>query len=1040
MKRFSPLVPCLSAALLWCWSTPAARATQVFSQDFSSSTTVSSYVNATSPSASQFNSITAGGNAGTFTINGGTLQLARTGSSGPNQVADLTRSTDLAGPPAVLAMGFDLRVTLNSWQSGAMTFAVGHIPGPQGYDVSGDTFFKWGLDGASTNGFRFNVNGAQSALYAADGTSYRVTVLLNKSGAAKTYQGLDGNTRSLSNNSAAFWVNTTCLFDNVAATNGATSTLADFHFLWAAAENGVYRFDNFNVNDSLPGANPPSGPGKIPLTASMIINEGAIGNAATFVDEQAASGDPTGNPNSVPPDYQPSSAYNVIGDVAAWTYPASFVVDLGANYALSKVAFFDANGQGNVTFSTGTPFNWTPLFTDGQNLYNQWSLHPVNVTTRYVRMTIASGAAIPTELLLYGTLQGTAPTAPNPTTPTPAVIDNFVGVNTFINEPLHRQQAAGFLREFHDWEWIEGHDYTKYPGYPNNQNAFDPAWTGDHWDTFYSNLQFVGLPISPAVSGSTLWLAGSLDPKILQRKPFPANSSRDALLPASYVEHADHMFQEAARYGNTAVGNNLLKLRSDNPRRTGLGLVHYYEDWNEPDKTWIDRASYFAPYEYAAMASADYDGDRGALGTTVGVKNADPSAVMVMAGLANASLDYLKAVKFWCDFKRGGSFPFGVLNVHQYSNNGPGQYNSTAGVSPEAYGLKAKMAAIRLYRDTYLPGVPLWVSEFGYDTNPASQQGAPTIGGNQPSEVQGQWLIRSYLALLAAGVDRAIAFTLVDQGPPSSTGTYATSGLVGQDRVPKPAWYYVYTLRTRLAGLHFDAEQASGNANVLVYRFANASGKVAAYAVWCPTSNATTVSGYSLTLQGSHTSAAQVALANGSIGGTRTTLAISGGTVTLDVSERPTFVLLDGTNTTDPVMSNKITLTRAMVTNESGLGDAGALVDEQTLAGDPRDANGGKPQVGWTYDNPPQNPYPLSAYIDLGAVRQIDRVYLYDFNNTGDVTISTGAPGAWTPLFTDPLGNYDAWNEHVVNASTRYLRVTRASSSANLNEIVIYGK
>src|SRR5690606_21649268 len=126
--------------------------------------------------------------------------------------------------------------------------------------------------------------------------------------------------------------------------------------------------------------------------------------------------------------------------------------------------------------------------------------------------------------------------------------------------------------------------------------------------------------------------------------------------------HADHMFQIAARYGKTKVDKGLLKLREDQKALSGLDLIQYYENWNEPNNDWSGRAVHFTPYEFAAMSSADYDGHKGTLGKTIGLKNADPNSKLVMGGLPRLNLDYIKSLKFWSDWKRDGSFPFDVIN------------------------------------------------------------------------------------------------------------------------------------------------------------------------------------------------------------------------------------------------------------------------------------------------------------------------------------------------------------------------------------------
>jgi hypothetical protein len=179
-----------------------------------------------------------------------------------------------------------------------------------------------------------------------------------------------------------------------------------------------------------------------------------------------------------------------------------------------------------------------------------------------------------------------------------------------------------------------------------------------------------------------------------------------------------------------------------------------------------------------------------------------------------------------------------------------------------------------------------------------------------------------------------------------------------------------------------------------------------------------------------------IQLASGSIGGTRSVLTISGGKVTVNVSERPIFVLADNT-APDPVMTSKLVLTPSMVTNESGSGNATQMVDEQTLAGDPREPHGGgNPVTMWL-----PTTSPASAYINLGQMRNIDRIYIYDANAISDLTVAIGSPTTgWTTIFTDPLSNYNGWNEHVVNINTQYIRFTRVGPVSNFNEVVLYGK
>ena len=134
----------------------------------------------------------------------------------------------------------------------------------------------------------------------------------------------------------------------------------------------------------------------------------------------------------------------------------------------------------------------------------------------------------------------------------------------------------------------------------------------------------------------------------------------------------------------------------------------------------------------------------------------------------------------------------------------------------------------------------------------------------------------------------------------------------------------------------------------------------------------------------------------------------------------------------------KIVLSPAMVVNETSFGDAGALADEQTLAGDPKNGKGGVPINPWFPEWSGWH-YPARAFLDLGRPYRLSDVYLYDGPGSGLVTISTGKPFAWTPLLADPLSNYNVWNAHPVTVTTRYIEVTLRDAGTKMPEIVLYG-
>lgn len=470
-------------------------------------------------------------------------------------------------------------------------------------------------------------------------------------------------------------------------------------------------------------------------------------------------------------------------------------------------------------------------------------------------------------------------------------VRGYIGVNANIGDKPSDLIPIGIVREYHNWGWIAD-NFAASPSYPTLGYTF-MNFNGWDWDDYYAQLLDGGTTAFPAVQGSVPWMNGSAVP--------PVAAGADAGAAASYVAHADAMFQIAARYGSTVVDDSKLKL-STNPaqtHRSGLSMVEYYEDFNEEDN-----AAAFTPAAMAAMASADDDGDQGRLGATLGVKSADPKAKLVMGGLSGkyppghvwltSITDYLDGMRAWSKDHRGGDFPADVLNVHYYSFPARGPGSPGPALSPEADHVKDKLAGVIAYRDANLPGKQVWWTELGYDTNSGSTLGTPTLGGNDSKIVQAQWLVRALLIGMSVGIDRATLFELDDTGPDASD-VFVTCGLQTADKPPvkKPSYFFVATVRARLGSMSYASEQTSGNSKVVIYAFKDTASAGGALVVWSPTSSANVVSQYSLALPGAATAARAVTLADHQMNGVEAPLTITGGHVTLDVSETPTIVLVD---------------------------------------------------------------------------------------------------------------------------------------------------
>lgn len=230
----------------------------VFQQDFQGSTSVAAYVHATAPNAGQFNDIGAEADGGAWSIQQGRLQLVRTGSSTTENDAGITRFTDFAGSPSVLHVAFDLGVsawTASQYQTGALLLSLGSLAAFSSYgngDVAANTFQTLSVNGKGPGRYAIATAGAESAQLDADGTLHRVSLFLNKSGAAAGYRAPDGTLRSLRADGVALWVDTTPVVVDGAATNGSSSALTDLRARWTHPENATWMLDNWVVRSSFP--------------------------------------------------------------------------------------------------------------------------------------------------------------------------------------------------------------------------------------------------------------------------------------------------------------------------------------------------------------------------------------------------------------------------------------------------------------------------------------------------------------------------------------------------------------------------------------------------------------------------------------------------------------------------------------------------------------------------------------------------------------------------------------------------------------------
>lgn len=562
----------------------------------------------------------------------------------------------------------------------------------------------------------------------------------------------------------------------------------------------------------------------------------------------------------------PTAAHSFDGDLgtswfpgwSAGIYPARIVVDLGRTCRLAHVKVYDGTGRPKLNFFSVTDAagaNSRPLANFNLDLYNMWQEREVSAETRFVLIELVSaeGDKAAPEIEFWGQYLDGGPVTPPPP-PNPGPVDPnppappvtplrsaFVGTNAFHWVPWAVLEPFPFVRQYQmaEWTWTpEG-------------IAVEPSHRGNaNYDTYFAEARRRGIEVAPCINRAPEWFNPVADAQMTDPDDRGAPNRADA-----YTQWAAYLWQVAARYGRKTHPAASLRVNTTprwngdpvNEKKSGLGLLRYMEPENETNRWWRPVGEQYTPEQAAAMLSAAYDGHCGALGAGHGIKAGDPTMLVVMPGLADINVPYLDAMFRWAQHNRAdGRFPADILNVHHYTNTGnqPGnpRVNMTgAGCEPEADNLRGRLADLVRWRDAFMPGTPVWFSEFGYDTHQNSPQRAVPHAQRDAETAQGLWLVRSYLEAAAAGVDKCFLFNAIDEPGAANGGLFTSCGIARGENagfVKKKAHDQIAALSTALAGRSFAADLSIGP-DMRLYLFTGAAAP--ALIGWCATDTGQTM-------------------------------------------------------------------------------------------------------------------------------------------------------------------------------------------------------
>lgn len=398
------------------------------------------------------------------------------------------------------------------------------------------------------------------------------------------------------------------------------------------------------------------------------------------------------------------------------------------------------------------------------------------------------------------------------------LMSDFIGTNTniaaydygFISDV---SVCTKWIREYHNWGHYEAannyyrwDDITKYPY----------SYTWPNHTKFIEKCQDLGIQVLIDVLEKPSWVSST---------PIP-NDSGDGADASDYLERLEFLGQLVARYGSKEIADSLLETGDKN---SGLNYIQYYEDDNEPDYWW--KTPLWSAEDYAQYCNAAHDGygvETSSDFPLLGIKSVDPDVKHVLAGMAGYDSTYFCQILDASD----GRVPFDVLNLHMYCTDHTDAYSP----ENEKYGYETGFKNFFKWRNRVLPGVPVWITEFGWDTYlSADNQHSYTYA---PAEQQANYLLRSYFIFLKMGFEKAFMFMATD-GNSNNLTQYSSSGFL-TDRSSgykkKLSYYYIATMQNLLGDLVYNrtvayAEMAGEN-EVYCMEFTNPENTDRVYALW----------------------------------------------------------------------------------------------------------------------------------------------------------------------------------------------------------------
>ena len=460
---------------------------------------------------------------------------------------------------------------------------------------------------------------------------------------------------------------------------------------------------------------------------------------------------------------------------------------------------------------------------------------------------------------------------------------DFMGANTNVasydqNYLEDLSKCVKWIREYHNWSHYEtANDYFKWDDFTKEPGGMD--WP--YHTKFMEKCNQLGVNVLIDVLGIPKWIG--------EEKHIP-NSSGDGSKAEDYMEKLEFIGQLVARYGSKKIDPSLLKTAD---KISGLNYITYFEDDNEPDYWWWEPR--WSADNYAKFCNAAHDGT--GVHTSpeyplLGIKSVDPDVKHVMAGLAEVDSVYLQKVLDNSE----GKIPFDAINMHMYCTDMTDAYSP----ENEIFGYEKKFSAFLNWKERVLPNIPVWMTEFGWDTykDEENRHSYTYADFNQ----QANYLLRSYFIFLKMGFDKAFMFMDTDYNS-EDTLQYSSSGyfddnMKGHNK--KPSFYYQVLAQNILGSSTFKKVvaygESSGNNEDYCFEFENKTNADIIYVMWTRECNSGNDKGakseYQLDLGYIPESAYLVFPKNLDEKGETMKAKVDGAIVNLNLTETPQFLIV----------------------------------------------------------------------------------------------------------------------------------------------------